>query len=325
MAGIIASEGNPVKSKAYCPGHISTIFRVCIHKNPILSGSRGAGIVIDEGVITEAETVPGSGVDIYFNGKRQEFRPSFVMADKMTAYRDNKKVGGWGLEDGHQKAQRGNTLDYNKKIIIRHTTKLPVGAGFGASAACVMGAGLCLNSLFSLDMPTETIKETAHVTEVECGTGLGDVGPMLAGGVEMRRKEGVHGTVESISAGTDDLVCFSFGPIDTGSAINSSSILKLNQLADNILPKLFSNPTFDNFMACSLEFSKNAGFLTPRLEKVIDQLNMIDGCLASQTMLGESGFAVFKNDINKKVLDELKHIERVFQTKITCKLPELIQ
>ena len=58
-----------MKSKAYCPGHISTIFRACIHKNPVFSGSRGAGIVIDEGVITEAETVPGSGIDIYFNGK----------------------------------------------------------------------------------------------------------------------------------------------------------------------------------------------------------------------------------------------------------------
>lgn len=289
-----------MKAKAYCPGHISTIFRVCMHKNPVLSGSRGAGIVIDEGVITEVEAVGGTGVDVYFNGKRQEFRPSFVMANKMVP-------------------------DACKKIVIRHTTKLPAGAGFGVSGASVMGIGLCLNEIFSLGMPKEAIGEMAHATEVECGTGLGDVGPMLTGGVEIRRKEGVHGMVENISAGADDLVCFSFGPIDTGNVLNNNNILKLNRLADKILPKLFSDPTFDNFMACSLEFSKNAGFLSARLEEVIDRLNMIDGCLASQTMLGESGFAVFKNDINKKVLDELKHVERVFQTKISRRLPELIQ
>ncbi len=298
MAGIIAS-GDPVKAKAYCPGHISTIFRVCMHRSPVLSGSRGAGIVIDEGVITEVETVGGFGIDIYFNGKRQEFGPSFAMANKMAP-------------------------DACKKIVIRHTTKLPVGAGFGVSAASVMGAGLCMNEIFSLGMSKEAIGEMAHVTEVECGTGLGDVGPMLVGGVEIRRREGVHGPVESISAGADDVVCFSFGPIDTGNVINSN-ILGLNQLADNVLSKLFSEPTFDNFMACSLEFSKNAGFLSARLEEVIDRLNMIEGCFASQTMLGESGFAVFKNDINKKVHGELKNIECVFKTKISCELPELIQ
>ncbi len=293
------ASGDSVKAKAYCPGHISTIFQIRMHENPIFSGSRGAGIVIDEGVITEVEIVLGLGIKTYLNGRRLDFRPSLVMAGKMVPNAD-------------------------KKIIIRHTTKLPAGAGFGVSAASVMGTGLCLNNLFSLDMPIEAIAETAHVTEVECKTGLGDVGPMLIGGVEMRKKEGAHGLIENISTETDNLICFSFGPVDTGSAINNNTP-KLNHLADSILPKLFSNPAFDNFMACSLEFSKNTGFLTPRLEKVIDQLNMIEGCFASQTMLGESGFAVFKNDINKKVLGELKHIECVFQTKISQRPPELIQ
>jgi len=81
-------------------------------------------------------------------------------------------------------------------------------------------------------------------------------------------------------------------------------------------------------MRCSLEFSKKAGFMTERLRGVIDRLNSIEGCLASQTMLGESGFVFFRNDpdgnMNKKVHDQLKGIDCVFRTKIHHGRPRMI-
>lgn len=274
-------------------------------KDDILnSGSRGAGIVIEEGVMTEVEVKKGRGIDVYFNGNQIDLRPSIVMATKIMPQID-------GL------------------IVIRHTTKLLIGAGFGVSAACALGTGMCLNEVFSLGMSLESIGEAAHATEIDCGTGLGDVGPMLKGGVEIRRKEGAfgHGLIECVKADVEDMMCFSFGPIDTKKVIAGNRISSINKLSDGILSKLFSDPDFENFMRCSLEFSRKAGFMTERLRDVIDRLNSIDGCLASQTMLGESGFAFFKDDMNKKVLDELKGIDCVgcvFQTKVYHGRPRMI-
>ena len=289
------------KVRAYCPGHISSIFRVCRHEDLLYAGSRGAGIVIDEGVITEVETFPGSGVSVYFNDLKMDFKPSLVMAKKMIH-------------------------DSMSGIIIRHSTRLPLGAGFGVSGACVLGVGLCLNRIFSLGKSMKEIGQAAHVTEIDCGTGLGDVGPMLVGGIELRKKEGApgYGIVEDIKSDFNDIVCFSFGKIETNKVIRDNEFSEINKVADNILAKLFADPCFDKFMQCSIEFADKAGFLTERLSKVLDRLNEIDGCFASQTMLGESGFVVFDKDTHKNVPDKLSNIDCVFKTKTGYRLPELI-
>ena len=290
-----------MNARAYCPGHISCIFRVCMHEDVLRSGSRGAGIVIDEGVETSVETCPGSGVVVYLNGEETDFCVSFSVVKRM--------VAGAGM-----------------KIVVRHVTKLPVGAGFGVSGACALGVGMCLNEVFSLGLSIDDVGGVAHAAEVECGTGLGDVGPMLFGGVELRKREGAPGycVIENVDVDMCDLVCFSFGGVDTNKVIGKDSFSGLNKIADDVLEGLFAEPAFGNFMECSVEFSKRAGFLTLRLRDVLRRLNRIEGCFASQTMLGESGFAFFRRDMNKKVLDELRGMDCVFQTKVGYMRPKLL-
>ena len=272
-----------------------------MHDDVLRSGSRGAGIVIDEGVETSVEVCSGCGVLVYLNGKEVDFCVSFSVVKKM------------GVLEG-------------KRIVVRHVTKLPVGAGFGVSGACAIGVGMCLNEVFSLGMSMDEIGGVAHAAEVECGTGLGDVGPMLFGGVELRKKEGAPGycVIENVDTEMRDLVCFSFGGVDTKEVIGKDGFSELNVVADDVLERLFAEPVFENFMKCSVEFSEKAGFCSGRLLDVIRRLNRIDGCFASQTMLGESGFAFFRKDMNKKVLDELEGVGCVFQTKVGYRLPELL-
>jgi len=83
-------------------------------------------------------------------------------------------------------------------------------------------------------MSIERIGEIAHATEIECGTGLGDVGPMLLGGVEVRKKEGAfgHGLIENVAADVEDMMCFSFGPMDTKKIIAGDRISSLNMLSE---------------------------------------------------------------------------------------------
>ena len=290
-----------MNARAYCPGHISCIFRVCMHDDVLRSGSRGAGIVIDEGVLTSVETCPGSGVIVYLNGVKVDFCVSFSVVKRL------------GVLKG-------------EGIVVRHVTKLPCGAGFGVSGACAVGVGLCLNEIFSLGMSMDEVGRAAHAAEVECGTGLGDVGSMIVGGVELRKVEGApgYGVIENVDTDMCDLVCFSFGGVDTNKVIGKDGFSELNGVADDVLERLFECPDIYNFMKCSVEFSQKAGFGSERLLDVIRRLNRIEGCFASQTMLGESGFAFFRKDMNKKVLDELRGIGCVFQTKVGYRHPELL-
>lgn len=292
-----------MKVRAYCPGHISTIFRVCMHDDVLDSGSRGAGIVIDEGVVTEVETVPGYGAVVYFNGLKMDFLPSLAMVKRM-------------VPESHG------------EIVVRHITKLPLGAGFGVSGACAMGVGLCLNEIYSLGLTLDEVGQVAHAVEIDYGTGLGDVSPMLVGGIEIRKREGApgHGLIENIRNDAVHMVCFSFGAVDTKKVISGEVCAELNTLADCVLNRLFLDPVFDNFMESSFEFAQRAGFLTDRLKRVLLRLNLIAGCRASQTMLGESGFVFLLGDMNKKVFRELDDAQAkcVFETKVGYRKPGLI-
>jgi len=272
-----------------------------MHEDVLRCGSRGAGIVIEEGVETSVEISSGSGVAVYLNGEMTDFCVSFSVVKRLGALK-------------------------GKRIVVRHVTKLPVGAGFGVSGACAIGVGMCLNEVFSLGMSMDEVGGVAHAAEVECGTGLGDVGPMLASGVELRKKEGASGycVIDNVDTDMCDLVCFSFGGVDTNKVIGKEGFSELNGVADDVLERLFKCPDIYNLMKCSVEFSQKAGFGSGRLLDVIRRLNRIEGCFASQTMLGESGFAFFRKDMNKKVLDELEGVGCVFQTKVGYRLPELL-
>jgi len=130
--------------------------------------------------------------------------------------------------------------------------------------------------------------------------------------------------IENVDTGMCDMICFSFGGVDTNEVIGRDGFSGLNKIADDVLERLFAEHVFENFMKCSVEFSEKAGFGSGRLLDVIGRLNRIDGCFASQTMLGESGFAFVGRDMNKKVLDELEGVGCVFQTKVGYRLPELL-
>ncbi|MCK4428897.1 MAG: hypothetical protein KAU95_00870 [Candidatus Aenigmarchaeota archaeon] len=287
-----------MKVKAFAPGHISSIFRICSHSRNCLTGSRGAGIVIDKGVETEVRLKKSSGIKIFFNNKQIDFRVSEVMTRKMLKSCD-------GLE-------------------IYHKTELPLGAGFGISGASILSLGLCLNKLFDLKLSLNNIGKIAHETEVELGTGLGDVGPMLTGGIEMRKKEGAPGynIIDCINSTENDFQCFSFGGISTKDIIKSDKRKKLiNKYADVCLGKLFGNPTFENFMEQSNKFAEKTNLMSARLKIAIEKLNSFPNCHASMIMLGESGF-VFGAD--KNIIDNVLKGADVFKVKVGFRPPTLL-
>ena len=80
-----------------------------------------------------------------------------------------------------------------ENVIINQTIQVPIGCGFGTSAASAIGTAICINEYFNLGLSIEECGQFAHLSEVELGTGLGDVIAELSKGIVLRTKAGAPG------------------------------------------------------------------------------------------------------------------------------------
>jgi pantoate kinase len=147
---------------AFAPAHVSGLFAVHDEApDPIAKGSRGAGWCLDLGAT--ATVAPGtSGVAIRIDG-----RPAVANVTRLALHKLAPEAA----------------LDVDIHL------DLPVGQGFGMSAAGTLAATLAASNLLGLD-PDRAL-EAAHAAEVESGTGLGDAVGSWQGGAEVRVRPGV--------------------------------------------------------------------------------------------------------------------------------------
>jgi pantoate kinase len=150
--------------RAFAPGHVSGLFAVHDEaSDPLAKGSRGAGWSLDAGAT--ATVRPGRGA-ITVDGQPRDL-PVTAAAVRALA--------------------PAASLDVELRL------DLPVGQGFGMSAAGTLAA--CLAAVAELDLEPEHALAAAHAAEVTAGTGLGDVVGSWNGAGELRLKPGVppHG------------------------------------------------------------------------------------------------------------------------------------
>ena len=86
-----------------------------------------------------------------------------------------------------------------ENVLIKQTIQVPIGCGFGTSAASAIGTSICINEHFNLGLSIEECGKYAHLAEVELGTGLGDVIGELSKGIVLRTKPGAPGYGEAKS------------------------------------------------------------------------------------------------------------------------------
>src|SRR6266516_3079679 len=161
----MVSEG-----EAFCPGHVTAFFEVVEDPDPRKKGSRGAGLCLGLGVhpVARLREAPRPSIDILVNGRRNTADVTRKVAEKILA-------GG----------------SFEVKILSE--SPLPVSQGFGVSAAAAVSTALALDDALDRRTPRAELVAIAHETEVECGTGLGDVVPASLGGMDLRWKPGAPG------------------------------------------------------------------------------------------------------------------------------------
>jgi len=271
-----------MKAKAFCPGHITGFFEICMSDDEEKSGSRGAGICISHGATSIVE-IKGNGIEVEINGRK-----------------------------GGEVTEEALSMLTEKGVRAEVELSLPQSQGFGMSAAGTLASTLALSSLLSISRQ-EAIR-AAHISEVKHSTGLGDVVSSVHGGIEIREEAGLNGKISRIGGGGEMVVAV------LGSEMKTKDILKNERVADRIsesgrecMNEIIASPTIENFFFLSRKFAEETGLMNEKVKKAVEE-----ACrhgMASMCMLGNSVFAMGDT---KKIARVLSKYGKVY----TCTVDE---
>lgn len=248
---------------AFCPGQISGYFLPVISENPDESGSCGAGLVISEGVKVTASRNPVSSVDVYQTDRTG-------MPNKIA-------------ESSNIIMNLLDALDVSASITT--CCHLPIGCGYGMSAAALLGATHALNRLFQFGMNEHECARLAHRLEVMERSGLGDVSGCQGGGFVVRVTPGPDGEIYR-TMDTRSIFAITISPIKTSSVLSSpEQIEKFKRAYPTTIPK-----TLDEFMTVARKFAEGTGLITEDVRNILLKCDA-HGIPASMTMLGNGVFA----------------------------------
>ena len=212
----------------FVPGHITGFFSIENNANPLKNGSCGAGFLVNRGVLTDISSCDTLEIE--------------VNQGDYTVINEVLKI-----------------LKIEKPVKITQDIQLPIGAGFGTSAASALGLAIALNEFFSLGYTLEECGQIAHRAEINLGSGLGDVIAQMGKGIVLRTKAGAPGIGEIKSFPDEEIIIATktFGEIDTASVIQNPEYKKIISDAGLELKNRFvENPSIGNFLDFSFEFSK---------------------------------------------------------------------
>lgn len=279
-----------MEASAFSPLHITGFFEIVDEPSePVLKGSRGAGISLSKGVKTHVKIIESSNpkLEVIVNGRALE-------STQLTRYIVDSLLP--------------NSIRKHS-IFVDHDVQLPMGAGFGSSGACALGLSLALNKALGMGLSKVEAASIAHKAEIECKTGLGTVIAETYGGFEVRVKAGAPGIgeIKQIPIGNDySVVSLSFGPISTKAILCDNSLRsRINEAGKGLVERLMAEPSPKNFMILSREFADSLNIFTIRMKRVLNEVDD-NGIKCSMAMMGETIFSLTKSK-------EAKNLAKIFQ------------
>ncbi|NHJ03646.1 MAG: hypothetical protein EAX90_02405 [Candidatus Heimdallarchaeota archaeon] len=264
-----------ISSRWSVPAHITGLFQIVEHENPLQMGSRGAGFSLSSGIITTIKLSQSSniGIKVFYNEKEIDGKVSLAVVEN---FQEQLK---------------------NSALIIEHSSDFPMQAGFGTSGAGAIGTAFALNELLGNNKSNLELGQIAHKAEVSCRTGLGDVIAQMNGFAEMRLEPGAPGigVIEKLDWPEEEMILTAtLGTLSTKDIItNPQMIQKINTYSKKLLEELKSNPTLDEFLRVSYLFASETGLLDGSLKDLIEYLRN-ENYFTSMIMLGKSLFVVGK-------------------------------
>jgi pantoate kinase len=281
--------------KSFCPGGVTSFFepyKLRSTKKKLAKeleiGARGGGFTLKKGTTTWVKV-----------SRSRTNRISIFLRKKSTEnFHTTKTVTELLLKKTARKYH----------IIINHNIDLPIGAGYGTSAAGALSTALAMNEALGLGMTFDELGFYAHVAEIRCKTGLGTVGPQMVGGCIIQREGGPPGLckIDQIPINRSYRVVSGYiGPISTSTILSSSTLYKkIGSEGRKTMQDILSNPTLTNFLTKSEHFASNIGLMTERIRRLI-KITKENGAIgATQNMLGEA----FHGIVDIQRVPEILHV-----------------
>jgi pantoate kinase len=281
-------------SIAFSPCGISSFFEICdtnLDGTPISKpeevGSRGGGFALSKGVTTEVHMRPSESteIEIYINEKKVEAITTQTVVNTLL-----------------------HPLERKFYVKVQHRLEVPIGSGFGTSAAGALSCALALSHGLGLNLTYNKLASVAHVADVVCQTGLGTVAGLTVGGLVLIVKSGTIGIglVDRIPIPSNlKIVAGSFKPIEKRSVLLSPEKRSLiNTLGRETLTQILAEPTLVNFFKSCKAFAFRSGLASKRVKSLILAVEVAGAIGATQNMIGEAVHAV----------TTLENLDRVYDT-----------
>ena len=281
-----------MEAKAFCPAHITGFFKAHLddsQKDLENLGSMGAGFSIKQGVTTRVIV-----------GVKNNQQSNFHILTK--GYQSDKTdVSEYVLNEF---LKLGKFSD--KFFDIEHEILIPVGYGLGSSSAVALSLSYALDQALNTKLDKIRIGQIAHNAEVNCKTGLGDVLASYHGGFEIRVKPGAPGIgcVEKIITDKIVIVMICFSPISTNKFIKER-LSQINGLGGKMVNRLLESKNYEQFQDMSLEFAKYVDVMTPRMQKLVDELSQ-NNIKCGIALFGETVFSMIPKEKEQVVLEILR-------------------
>ena len=272
-------------NSVFVPGHITGFFTIQNHEIKLKNGSCGAGFLLSKGVKT---TVSASDELVISVNQGDS-----TVIDEVLSIFELK----------------------NTDFKITQDIQLPIGAGFGTSAASALSLTLALNEFLNLGYSDELCGQIAHMAEVNLGAGLGDVIAQTGHGMVLRTKPGAPGIGEIKSFEEDVFIGWkTFGEIETSDIISNPHYKEvISNSGDRYLELFEDDPTLENFLDFSSKFSHEINLMSDEVKNLIDCFKSSSDILgSSMAMLGNTAFAfAHDEDAFKSLNIENLHIDKL--------------
>ena len=250
------------ETEAFSPASVTCFFSPEIAERKTESISRGCAIDLDHGVSASVRTAVSTSVS--FNGSEMRIEPVERLLARLAP----------------------------EPVALAFRTDLPIGSGFGVSAACCVSAALALAGHFDLDHSRHELGMAAHLSEVESGTGLGDVSSQLCGGVVYRECRTGPLDARQLPIAADTLYYRVYGDLSTSAVLSDPGLVArvkaAGQRAMDWLAENEASAGLDDILRRSWEFTTDAGLdIDAQVNECVRQV-YAEGGTASMIMLGRS-------------------------------------
>ncbi len=274
-----------MRGQAFCPAHVTGFFKAELENQSLDgAGSLGAGFSIKDGVTTLVRVLERA--DALYKISTKGYQT------------DDTRVSEFVIK------QFLNLGDYkNYCFDIKHEIAVPVGFGLGCSGAVALSLAYALDQALGTQLKRNDIGRIAHIAEVSCKTGLGDVLASYHGGFEIRTLAGAPGIgkVEKIKTDGLSVIMICFAPISTMNFLRDR-LSEINGLGGRMVEKLKETKSWEQFLDMSLEFADYVKVMTPRMQRVVDDLRY-NGIKCGIALFGETVFSLVYNEKLQEALD----------------------